>query len=84
MWFGVNTICVDGRTTTLVGSSFWGGDLVEAMRDNMLETLREIMSHHADAKGDLKMPTYQKATHATTTTKESSTLPTYEVKVDVQ
>jgi hypothetical protein len=69
MWLGVNTICVDGRTTTLVGSSFWGGELVEAMRDHMLGTLREIMSHHADAKG-VEMPTYQNQAKKSSTTDE--------------
>jgi len=76
MWLGVNTICVDGRTTTLVGSSFWGGELVEAMRDHMLETLREIMSHHDDAKG-VEIPTYQNKVE------KSSTTPR-ELKIDVK
>merc|ERR1719191_1352849 len=40
LWFGVNTINVNGRTTTLCGSTFWGIEVVEAMRDNMEETLR--------------------------------------------
>ena len=50
MWFGVNTINVNGRTTTLFGSSLWGLPLVEAMRDNIEATLREIMTHAADEK----------------------------------
>ena len=43
MWFGVNTINVNGRTTTLFGSSLWGLPLVEAMRDNIEATLREML-----------------------------------------
>lgn len=44
IWLGVNTICVNGKTTTLVGSSMWGLDLVEGLRDNMEATLRGIMA----------------------------------------
>ena len=44
LWFGVNTININGATTTLVGSSFWGLEVVEALRDSMEATLREIMS----------------------------------------
>ena len=47
LWFGVNTIQVNGRTTTLVGSAMWGIEPVLALRDNMEATLRDIM-----AKGD--------------------------------
>ena len=51
LWLGVNTINVDGYTTTLVGSSMWGLDVVTALRDHMEATLREIMSHHEDKAG---------------------------------
>ena len=34
MWFGVNTINVNGRTTTLFGSSLWGLPLVEVGAGN--------------------------------------------------
>jgi hypothetical protein len=44
LWFGINTINVDGRTTTLVGSMFWGLPVVEVLRDHMEATLREVMS----------------------------------------
>jgi len=44
IWLGVNTICVNGKTTTLVGSSMWGLDLVEEIRDNIEATLRGIMA----------------------------------------
>ena len=43
MWLGVNTISVNGKTTTLVGSSVWGLEIVEQIRDNMEVTLRGIM-----------------------------------------
>ena len=42
-WLGVNTISVNGKTTTLVGSSMWGLEIVEQIRDNMEITLRGIM-----------------------------------------
>lgn len=44
LWFGLNTINVNGRTTTLVGSCMQGLPVVQAMRDNIESTLREIMS----------------------------------------
>ena len=43
MWLGVNTINVNGKTTTLVGSCMWGMDLVEDLRNHMEATLRGIM-----------------------------------------
>ena len=43
LWFGLNTIMVNGRTTTLLGSSVWGLVVVEAVRDSIEATLREIM-----------------------------------------
>ena len=43
IWLGVNTISVNGKTTTLVGSSMWGLENVEAIRDNIEITLRGIM-----------------------------------------
>ena len=42
-WLGINTICVNGKTTTLVGSNMWGLEIVEQIRDNMEITLRGIM-----------------------------------------
>lgn len=56
-WFGFNTINVDGCTTTLVGSMFWGLEVVEAMRDNIEETLRDIMDQ-ADLESLCRVPTY--------------------------
>ena len=43
-WLGVNTIQVNGKTTTLVGSSFWSLPIMEAVRDHMEITLRDIMA----------------------------------------
>lgn len=64
LWFGVNTINVDGQTTTLVGSLFWGLEVVEAMRDHMVNTIRtEVMARAPPNAGTIpnyKMPT-QKA-----------------------
>jgi len=59
MWLGVNTICVDGRTTTMVGSSFWGLEVVDALRNNIEATLRGIMSH-ADKQSSYAMPSHSK------------------------
>merc|ERR1712216_519110 len=56
LWFGINTINVDGCTTTLVGSSFWGIDVVEKLRDNMEKTLREVMSKAPDGAGSMDIP----------------------------
>merc|ERR1712224_47227 len=39
-WLGVNTICVNGKTTTQVGGMFWGADIIEAIAQNMEATLR--------------------------------------------
>ena len=44
IWLGVNTINVNGKTTTLVGSCMFGYDLVTELRDHMEITLREIMA----------------------------------------
>jgi len=44
LWLGINTINVNGRTTTMVGSCFYGTDLVHACRDNIEGTLRDIMA----------------------------------------
>jgi len=44
LWFGVNTINVNGCTTTFVGSAFWGQKVVNALRDNMRATLDDIMA----------------------------------------
>ena len=57
MWWGVNTINVNGQTMTMVGSMLWGQEVVAAMRDHMEGTLREIMEH-APKDGSAKVPTY--------------------------
>ena len=44
LWCGVNTINVNGRTTTLVGTAFFGIEPLKAFRDNMEATLRGIMA----------------------------------------
>ena len=49
LWLGVNTINVNGKTTTLVGSMLLGLEVVEPLRDHMEATLRDIM---ADAPAD--------------------------------
>jgi hypothetical protein len=43
MWLGVNTISVNGKTTTLIGSCMWSLPIIEAIRDNIEITLRDIM-----------------------------------------
>ena len=43
-WLGLNTINVNGCTTTLIGSSMFGNDVVVALRDNIEATLRGIMA----------------------------------------
>ena len=57
LWFGVNTINVNGCTTTFVGSAFWGQAVVNALRDNMRATLDEIMAK-APAGSLAAVPTY--------------------------
>ena len=59
MWFGVNTINVNGATNTLVGSSIWGIEVMTAVRDNMEATLRGIMAH-SPVDGSAKVPEYSK------------------------
>lgn len=44
LWLGLNTINVNGRTSTMIGSFFHGRDLVHAVRDNVESTLRGIMA----------------------------------------
>lgn len=56
-WFGINTINVDGCTTTFVGSSFWGLDVVKALRDNMEATINEIMAKAPERLDDI--PAYR-------------------------
>jgi len=57
LWLGLNTINVDGCTTTLIGSSFHGLKVVEAMRDHIEATLRgEVM---AAGKSAETIPTYR-------------------------
>lgn len=43
-WFCLNTINVNGATSTTVGSSIWGLEAVEQIRDNIEGTLRKIMT----------------------------------------
>lgn len=57
LWFGVNTINVNGCTTTFVGSMLWGQTVVDAMRDNMRATLDSIMAK-APAGAVAEVPTY--------------------------
>jgi len=56
-WLGLNTINVDGRTLTLIGSMFWGIDVVQALRDNIESTLRDIMAK-APAGSVVAVPKY--------------------------
>jgi len=58
MWLGFNTINVDGCTTTLMGSSFWGLEIVEALRDNVEATLRNEFMAKAPANVGT-VPTYK-------------------------
>jgi len=44
IWLGINTINVNGKTTTLVGSCMWGLEIVEELRNSMEVTLRGIMA----------------------------------------
>jgi len=44
LWLGLNTINVDGCTTTMIGSCMWGDEVVIAIRDNIEATLRDIMA----------------------------------------
>ena len=59
MWWGVNTINVNGQTMTMVGSMLWGQEVVAAVRDHMEATLLEIMKH-APEDGSAKVPEYGK------------------------
>jgi len=58
-WLGLNTISVNGKTTTLIGSAFWGLEVVEALRDHIEATLRDIMSK-APKEGGKSVPVYEK------------------------
>jgi len=60
LWLGVNTINVNGQTTTLVGSAFWGLDVVEALRDHMETTLREEIMAKAPKRGGKAVPEFVK------------------------
>jgi len=44
IWLGLNTIQVNGKTTTLIGSCMWSLEIVELLRDSMELTLRGIMA----------------------------------------
>ena len=50
LWLGINTINVNGRTTTLIGSCMWGLEVIEALRDHIEGTLREIMACAPEAR----------------------------------
>lgn len=56
MWLGINTINVDECTTTLIGSAFWGQDVVDALRDSIEATLRGIME---TADASVSVPIYK-------------------------
>jgi len=60
-WLGVNTINVNGKTTTLVGSCMWGMPVVEAIRDRMEVELRAIMAK-APAGSAKEIPTHKPPT----------------------
>eukprot|EP01043_Picozoa_sp_COSAG02_P036669 COSAG02_NODE_2701_length_8203_cov_7.719521_7_plen_92_part_00 len=59
MWLGINTINVNGKTTTLIGSCLWGVDVVTALRDNIEATLREIMDSAPTDGTALAVPVYK-------------------------
>ena len=59
MWLGLNTINVNGKTTTLIGSCLWGIDVVTALRDNIEATLREIMDSAPTDGTQLVVPAYE-------------------------
>ena len=70
-WFGVNTINVNGCTTTFVGAAFWGQKVVNAMRDNMRATIDDIIAKApaGDLAGVPKYdPKYNKAPSTLTAT----------------
>ena len=58
-WLGINTINVDGRTTTLFGSFIWGLPVVEAIRDHAERALREVME--SGRAGAERIPEYSAA-----------------------
>jgi len=62
MWLGINTINVDGRTTTLVGSCYWGIHVVEKLRDSIEATLRDEFI--AKAPGGVEVPKYFKTSES--------------------
>ena len=68
-WFGLNTINVNGKTTTLVGSAFWGLEVVEAMRDNIEATLRGIMDKAPELSRQVAVPSYSSTREGVAATK---------------
>jgi hypothetical protein len=61
LWLGINTINVNGRTTTLVGSAMFGLEVVEALRDEIEAALREVIAKGREVPAEQAsgVPTYQ-------------------------
>lgn len=59
-WFGFNTINVNGRTSTLMGSFVWGEEVVSAFRDSVEKTLREIMDKVPEDAVLLSVPSFKR------------------------
>jgi hypothetical protein len=62
LWLGLNTINVDGRTTTLIGSMMWGIDVLERLRDTIEDILRNEFMAKSPASGQkgALVPSYKK------------------------
>ena len=54
------TINVNGVTTTMVGSCLFGQQVVDAMRDSIEGTLREIMAQSPEGSSDIEVPQFSK------------------------
>lgn len=54
-WLGINTINVDGATTTQVGAMIWGTEVVGALRDRVDDILRSFMTEGSPGS----VPQYQ-------------------------
>ena len=61
LWLGINTINVNGRTTTLVGSCMFGLEVAEALRDEIEAALREVIAkgREVPAEEASAVPTYR-------------------------
>jgi hypothetical protein len=57
LWLGLNSINVNGCTTTMIGSAMFGREIVHALRDHIEATLREIMAK-APESSDVDIPTF--------------------------